>query len=270
MKKVISLLLVAVLLVSLTGCFFRYGGEHEDLYTVAIYNVFGSCGYRSNGEVSGNPIIEVIETDSYGRVLFFYDEGDHYTLGSGLVVMQKSLSGFVYYYQDICQLPCIRRNYRIDASYSEIFTNEKIAALKENNDWDKPFDAEKCTRSAIVEKKQKGTLGLKEDDFERYIKDYAKANGYKGDDTIFRYCEYLNTDKYGREIYYVYGVGRDVDGEGASPSSKYRHYELAMIFNPDGSCPISNVHEIVDMENIYEEIMGLKVDCGWNEPWPAK
>lgn len=270
MKKLVSLVLIAILVVSLSGCFFSYGGEHEDLYTVAIYNVFGAYGYRSNGEIAGNPIIEVIETDSYGRVLFFYDEGDHYTLGSALVVMQKSLSGFVYYYQDTCQLPCVRENYGLDASYSEIFTREQIAKLKERNDWGEPFDVEKCTRTAIVERKQKGTLGLQEDDFEKYIKAYAGANGYKGDDTIFRYSEYVNTDKYGREIYYVYGVGSDVDGEGTSPSSKYKYYELAMIINPDGSCPISNVHEIVEMENIYEEIMELKGDCGWDDPWPEK
>ena len=45
----------------------------------------------------------------------------------------------------------------------------------------------------------------------------------KGDDTdtIYHYDEYCCKDIYGRELYYVYGIGSDVDGEGVSPSSKH-------------------------------------------------
>ena len=267
MKKAAAVVLIFVMLISLVGCRFSYGGEHEDLYTVGVYNIFGSTGYRSNGEVHFDPDIEVVETDSYGRVLFFYDEGAYNPLGCALVVMQKAVAGFVYYYQDICHIPYVSADRRADVVYSEVFTAGQIEALKEVNDWEKPFNAEKCTRTAVVDRKQQGTLGLEEEDFEKYIQEYAKTVGYKGDDNIFRYFEYVNTDKYGREIYYVYGVGRDVKGEGVSPSSEHQYFTLAMIFNPDKTCPISNICEVTEDAANYERVKKLKLDCGWDEPW---
>ena len=181
--------------------------------------------------------------------------------------MQKSVADFVYYYQDVCQIPFVRTDRGADIVYDEVFTLEQIEALKAANDWEKPFNAEKCTRTAVVDGKQEGTLGLEEEDFERYIKEYVKTVGYKGDDNIFRYSEYVNTDKYGREIYYVYGVGRDVKGEGVSPSSQYQYFTLAMIFNPDKTCPVSNICEVAEDATTYEKVKQLKVDCGWDEPW---
>lgn len=267
MKKAASVILIFVMLVSLVGCRFSYGGEHKDLYTVCVYNIFGSTGYRSNGEVHFDPDIEVIETDSYGRVLFFYDEGALNPLGCALVVMQKSVADFVYYYQDICQIPYVRADLNMDVVYSEAFTAEQIEALKVANDWEKPFNAEKCTRTAVVDSKQQGTLGLEEEDFEKYIQEYVKTVGYKGDDNIFRFFEYVNTDKYGREIYYVYGVGCDVRGEGVSPSSEHQYFTLAMIFNPDKTCPVSNICEVTEDAANYERVKQLKLNCGWDVPW---
>lgn len=69
------LCLVIVVFLSLSSCgYSKYRGEQVDLYTVAVNNIFGVSGYISNGEVSYDPGITVIETDPYGRVLFFYNE----------------------------------------------------------------------------------------------------------------------------------------------------------------------------------------------------
>nr|MBE6545307.1 hypothetical protein [Oscillospiraceae bacterium] len=269
MKKLISLMMVYVLLFSLSGCAFRYRGDRTDLYTVAVNNIFGVLGYESNGEAVFDPYIEVIDTDDYGRVLFFYDEGYRNTYGKAIVIMQKYEVDFVYYYQDVCQIPYIvTEGSIVTTSYSDMFSQEQIESLKEANDWNKPLDADKCTRTAVVDSKNdEGTLRLDEDDFERVIKSYVTEHGYKGDDTIYRHSVYCNTDKYGREIFYVYGVGRDVKGEGLSPTSESKWYYFAIIFNPDKSCPKENIYEIIDPTESYEAIKQLKEDCGWNKPW---
>mgnify|MGYP006967403959 CR=1 FL=1 len=89
-----------------------YRGEHRDLYTVAVHNIFAIYGYESNGEVSYDPDIQIIETDDYGRVLFFYSErydgytGDGVDYGMAVVIMQSSRDGYVWYYRDRCYMPC--------------------------------------------------------------------------------------------------------------------------------------------------------------------
>lgn len=276
MKKVISIILLCVTVLSLTGCIYRYRGEHMDLYSVAINNVFGANGSRSNGEASYNPYIEIIETDNYGRVLFLYDEGYRSEYGTAIIVMQKSDENFVYYYQDICYTPVILtkedywRNGDEGITYKEMFTQEEIELLKEANDWNKPFNQEKFTKAAIVNKKNdKGNLGIKSTDFDKAITSYVKTTDYKGNDTnaIYNYSIYCNTDKYGRELHYVYGVGSDVKGEGVSRDSEHRYFEFAIIFNPDKSCSIENIHEITDADNCYVEVRNLKEKCGWDTPY---
>ena len=273
MKKLVSLVVVTVLFVSmLTGCIFRYRGDHIDLYTVAGNNVFGADGYRFNGEVSYDPYIEVIEKDNYGRVLFFYDEGYRSKYGTAIVIMQKSEDSFVYYYQDICQIPYVRSEdeYYVELGYNDMFSNEQIESLKEVNNWNKPIDLDKCTKAEIYNRKgDEGPMKISNNEFEKAIKSYVRDHGYSGDDYIYRYSRYCNTDKYGREIYYVYGVGRDANGEGVSTTSESKEYHFAIIFNPDRSCPKENVCEITTDSEFYNTVEQLKENCGWNEPWGA-
>lgn len=275
MKKIIAMLFIFIVLFSLVGCY-RYRGEHKDFYSVAINNIFGADGNQSNGEAVFDPDIEIIETDSYGRVLFFYDEGYRSEYGTAIVIMQKSENDFVYYYQDICYTPAILtkddywRNGDEGISYKDVFSEKEIEALKQANDWNKPLDMEKCTKSPIEDNKDhKGTLGIKEKDFDKPIADYVTAGGYKGKDTdsIYRFSILCNTDKYGRELYYVYGIGSDVKGEGVSPDSEHQYFEFAIIFNPDKSCPSGNVYEILDPSGYYDDLLEFKKNCGWDTPY---
>lgn len=273
MKKIISLMLAVILLsFALTGCAFRFIGEEVDLYTVAINNVFGASGYMSNGEVSFSPYIEIIETDDFGRVMFFYDEGHLNRFGTAMIIMQKNEDGFVYYYQDVCLIQIVNDDFYDyeEINYSEIFSDEQIESLKEANDWNKPLDEAKFTKSEIVDRKnEEGTLGLEREDFDKAIEPYVVEQGYKGRDSnsISRFFVHCNTDKYGREIYYVYGVGFDVKGDGISPESEHITYDFAMIFNPDKSCPLENIYEITDPAECYEAIKQLKENCGWDKPF---
>lgn len=271
MKKILAISLLFVMLILLTGCIYRYRGEHNDLYSVAINNIFGANGYRTNGEAVYDPYIEILETDDYGRILFLYDEGYRNQFGTALLIMQKRENDCVYYYQDICYIPLIFPDdaYKEDKfSYQNYYSEKQITALKDLNDWNKPLNFDKCTSSVMAERKSKeGKLDLQEKDFEKAISTYAKKNGYKGDDNLYRYSIYCNTDKYGREIYYVYGIGRDVKGEGVSPNSVQKYYDFALIFNPDKSCPIDNICEITDLNEYYKEVTALKENCGWNTPY---
>ena len=74
MKKIITVLLCAVILSAFQSCTLTnflfnkdYSGGKEDLYTVAAANVFGACGYRSNGEVSYSPFIYIMEKAKFRR-----------------------------------------------------------------------------------------------------------------------------------------------------------------------------------------------------------
>ena len=128
---------------------YKYEGEHPNLYTVAVNNVFGAWGYMSNGEAVYDPDIEVIEKDSYGRVLFFYDE--RFSFGTALVIMQASDENEVSYYLDHCYYPYMySEDSPYDATYRDLFTEKEISDLKKLNDWNKPINGEKCTSSPIV------------------------------------------------------------------------------------------------------------------------
>lgn len=264
---ILSLLLISMLL-TFTACY-RYNGDHKDLYTVAVFNVFGADGYCSNGEAIWNPNIEIIEKDNYGRTLFYYNERSYSPFGHAIVIMQQSNEEYVYYYQDDCYTPYYNADFSSLSDYRDIFSEEDIATLKERNDWNKEINLELCTKSPIIDRKEYAT-GVKEKDFEKAIKEYAVTVGYKGDDTIYRYSIYCNSDVYGRELYYVYGVGRDVYGEGVSPSSTDQEFEFAMIINPDKTCPIDNIYEISNVsENHWEIIKSLKQTAGWNQPYAS-
>ena len=269
-KRIIALILMIFTVIVCSGCSactYRYEGNHIDLYTVAVHNVFGADGFLKNGDLY-DPSIEVIETDEYGRVMFFYHEQQN-KFSIALLIMQKSENGFAYYYQDTCCVAYYTGNIITgEQDYRNLFTDDQVQVLKDINDWNRPLDLEKCTKTEFVDQKPDGTLGLTEDDYDKAIKSYAAKTGYRGDDSIFRYAGYCNTDKYGRELYYVYGVGRDVEGIGVSPESKTQYFELAMIFNPDKSCPEENIYEIdATTENINEALKLLKKRCGWNNPW---
>ena len=123
----------------------------------------------------------------------------------------------------------------------------------------------KCTKAKISDADPKGNLKAKK--CEPTIKAYVKQNGYKGDDSLFRYEIFCNADTYGRELYYVHAIGCDVFGEGVSPTSKVQYYEFAIIFAPDNSCSIDNICEVSsDSLDYYAKIIELKKTAHWNQP----
>lgn len=269
-KVVVCVLIVLLLCASLSACkSFQYYGAYRDLYTVAVNNIFGARGYMGDGEWVAEPTIFIIETDNFGRVLFFYSEyfSGEQNYGTAIVVMQKSDGDCVYYYQDVCYTPCFRVDIPYYIGYRNLFTEEDIAALKEVNDWNKEVNLDKCTKSQISTEKPSATLKIKSKEFNEAIYPYMQSVGYKGDDGICRYSVFCNADKYGRELYYVWGIVRDADGEGVSSNSQYQYLEFAVIFNPDRTCPFENIYQITDSSLTVEALKTLKETAGWNQPY---
>ena len=282
LKSAVLCLIVTVFCIFSQGCFlspYKYSGEYVDLYTVAVNSIFKANGYISNGEVLRDPIIEIIEEDKYGRVLFYYYEGcgyydkehmydaEYYNDGYTILIMQKKTDSYVYFYEDYCyeSYKIEDRKFLKDGVFD--YTKLNFSELKEQNDWDKEINEEKCTKKPLVTRNN-GKLNVSEKTFEKIISNYAKNTGYKGDDTIYRYNRYNTSDAYGRELYYVWGIGRDVYGEGVSPTSTAQYYEFAIIINPDGSftkdvCII----ELQDAINCKDKIIAFKQLNKWNEPY---
>ena len=245
---------------------FEYRGEHNDLYTVAVNNGFGIFGYESNGEALYDPVIEVIETDDYGRTLFFYSEYRDYSsdpqidYGMAFVIMQKAENGFVYYYQDDCYLPYFDTNCEYETAMKKVNT-AWLDALKKRNDWNQVPDESKCTKMPLAERKPEGNVDMKSYDFDVSIYPYAKANGYNGTDQgICHYFLYCNADSTGKELYYVYGISRDDDGNGGT---KHSYYTYAVIVNPDKTISKNAIVEIKDPSDSHQLIKELKELNDW-------
>ena len=146
----------------------EYNGENPELYTVAIHNFLGSEGCGSNGEIPVSSQLGIIETDSYGRVLFYYHEGI-IKEGCGYGISQKTQDGYVYFYQDDCVIPADDDwNYR-EVTHEEWFTEDELAAFKARNDWNQPLNELKCTKEQIVKEKPEPKLNLEKADFDKAV-----------------------------------------------------------------------------------------------------
>jgi len=78
-KAKIVLLLVCILFIA-SACSngrrtgeFTYDGAYPELYTLAVNSLLGARGFRIEG-IRANPPMTILETDSYGRILFRYNE----------------------------------------------------------------------------------------------------------------------------------------------------------------------------------------------------
>ncbi|MDE7264262.1 MAG: hypothetical protein K2N64_06345 [Anaeroplasmataceae bacterium] len=198
MKKVIQSICTFVLcgacICGMAACTpYHYKENHIDLFSVAANNLFGATGYQVFEFTDFHPFTDVLETDDYGRTLFFFtdDTGeqngttDGSAFGTAIFVMQKSDNEFVYFYQDDCYIP-----YRmpkglkfIPEDYQNELPEEDIKTLKERNDWNREMSLTKCTKTEISDNDPKGNL--KTEKCEPTIKAYAKQNGYKGNDSLF-------------------------------------------------------------------------------------
>ena len=224
--------------------------EHQDLYTVAIHNFLGAYGYGTNGEIPMSPAIGVVETDSYGRVLFYYSEGlgPH---GCGYGILQKSDGEYAYYYEDDCVFPAKDDwNGNGEITHEEWLNETQLAQLKARNDWDLPLNDNKCSKALIVSQKPEGMLKRKDADFLNAVSLYFAAQGRAAPKSCSSEV-FQTADLFGREMYVFY-----------TEDAWY-----VVIFGPDGSCSGSQaVMEITDNWNYREALKSFKQVNGWNLP----
>lgn len=275
------LICLALLSLFLSSCFYwGYGGEHEELFTVAVNNIFHSFGSTSNGEVSYDPEVQIVETDDYGRVLFFYNEcygkGDWF--GMAFVIMQKVEGQYVYYYQDACYTPFFdtsdyfyypNRNTETYLRAVELATD--LDALKERNDWNQDLNLDKCTKAKISNEKPKKSIPLEKDYLNEVLYQYAKEIGYTGSDKDGM-CGpsdplYCNSDTEGNDLYAFYCTACDKDSEG---NNVWTYFRFVVIVSRDKEQnPIIRegaIAEITDITEYYNVVTELKEKNGWTYP----
>lgn len=174
MKKKLNFLFIFVTIV-LTSCLLiacrakwdGYKGDYPELYTIAISSLPEVKGYEydsSHGKFQ--PMLEVIEEDSFGRKLFAYSETFSTTVGTDyLLISQMYDDKYVYFYSELNYMYTQRELFDItnldkyicfepkNFSNKACFFIEDIKQLKEQNDWNKEIDENKCIKAEIVRKK---------------------------------------------------------------------------------------------------------------------
>ena len=230
----------------------EYNGDHPGAYTVAVHSFFGCSGSCSNGEIALPSEIGILETDAYGRSLFYYSEGIS-DEGSGYGILQKEQDGYAYFYEDDCVIAAIddwHGNGQI--THDDWFTQGEIDAFKTLNDWNQPLNEEKCTKEKIITRKPKSKLKLSDQDFTNALLAYhsGTGNGYVPN-LIRGHEEYFITDNYGREMYYY----RCPNEAGF----------FAFVFNPDGTFSGANCAVFYeDVTQFRDALKELKCNSGWN------
>ncbi len=254
---IVSLLIFLLLIIALSSNV-KYNGDHPALYTVAVNSFFGCAGQGSNGEISVPSTVEVIETDASGRVLFYYHEGI-IGEGCGYGILQKEQDGYAYFYEDICVL-CADDDWGYGSvTHEEWFTQEEINAFKQRNDWGKPLDEGNCIKKEIITRKGKSKIQPSDSDYTRAAKAcFDQSDVVYTMDTRVRYERFFTSDAYGREIHYLRCCKKRSSGS-------YEYFDIAVIFNPDGTFSRdTGVVMIEDMGNYQEALKELKRNNDWN------
>ena len=244
---------MAMALVVLTGCLshnedeISYMGEYPELYSVAISTLLGAEG-QIYSEVPMEASLKMVEEDNYGRKLFIYYEERGITEYS-LLISQKSNEEYVYFYPDYNFIMTSQEMSDIGLRFTDerIFLPEEIEKLKEDNDWNKEINIERCTKVKIVREKEGGPIEYKVLELvynellgdERYVAKYS--------------MEFLIADNYSRSIYAFYGKNGDY---------------VIVLLQPDGSYDeVKSVMKLRQGNYKYQdELKELKELNSWNEP----
>lgn len=248
MKRPLCLMLCFSLLLLIAGCGFKV--ERPDLYTVALNSMLWIRGASYQSDFDGPPHIEVLETDSYGRVLFSYREKSWHSASlASLLIMQRSDEGYVYFYPDMnfISIPSTT-NMQEPVAFAE----EDIFALKQKNDWEQEIDLQKCVKKEITDRSES---------FEAYYEDCKASETkqklieairkYDSSDNLDWYFYKGMQDAYGRTLFYG-----EID-----------HQSMAILFDADMNCDLDTCFFIPDdFYNYQDEFRTFKERNRWNQP----
>jgi len=259
-KRSFCLLLMLVISGSICGCFpismgrpGPYTDNETALYTIAAYSIPGVAGgIRAK--------IEVLEEDSFGRVLFqigfgsdplyyqrFGDQGNM----CALVVCQHRDDQKVYYYEDDCF---------IVYTDAERFSTMEQEQLKANNDWNLPLDYDKMREKRIIAKERQGyTYSTDQRKIETGKAKDAFLEQIHLDEEEYAFLELLDNDNQGRKLLFVV-VEQFKDGGVVDASSVRSFLEIFDSNNPNEQVVIE---EISDPKYIGNEIKAFKQQNNW-------
>lgn len=238
MKKIL-ILFCAIGLTLLSGCTtntFSYTGDYGDLFSVVMFSIPNTLGYFSS-EIIENPRIELLETDDYGRKLFFYYEGNNVSTYS-IVIQQYYSENEVCFYSDI----------NFISSPSEQFSENAISQLKTDNDWNTEIQEGKCECKPQIS--SKGPIPLSFDQIQPFYEIVFPGDEHFSDD---RWIRYFISDEYGRVLVTV--EARNVD-------------EWAVLaFYPDGTFDAENGYLLLSDYFTYQTLLEeFKKSINWNNP----
>lgn len=246
---------IFLLICTLTGCNLllptSYRGEYPALYTEAVNSLLAIKGYHSHGDA----LLEPVEEDSFGRILFYYYEYSYNDIYSfSYLICQKIDETYVYYYPDYNFI--LKEWNGVGIPFSE----EEIENFKNINDWGKEIKEKELIKYEITRKKKEPEVKIKRKDFDVLFQKIAKEHGRIGDGTmLYPSVYYLTSDPYGRTLYYASAYHKDVSKEDMI-------FNLAIIFNPDGSYDENTcVMELIDLYNYQDTLREIKELNGWNK-----
>lgn len=252
MKKNYKILIILILcLICFSSCWPMhpnsvYKTGHPELFTITVNSVLGI-------QPSDWDEIEILETDSKGRVLFqYYSDVSSYPEPDIYIVLvcQKSDDEFTYYYDDYC--------FFIAKTKADI-TDVKIANLKQLNDWDKELQNDKLTKvkssfdnMMFNEKKEKSLNEMLDSYFNQQ-------------EDVYSYLP-ITTDQYGKQLIYVLkGKPSKFNSKGLLETDEDPELYI-MILNKDDSFNKDTFLQELDNEYEYQEqLHKFKILNNWNK-----
>lgn len=247
--KTLSLLICIILLGNLSSCIFvfdpgPYSGNQDDLYALVENNIPGAPGDE-------NATIEVIEKDSYGRILFrFSSRSTLYNDASdcapdkdrvnlrAYVVCQKSSGNFVYYMENVCYLT---------AKSWDDFSDDILTAFKQANMWNQ--EPNEANWSVC---KVKSSLDYNYPS-EQELFDISGTSG----ENIHLIYDIVSMDARGRTLIFV----RELYSPGVNQMEYYKSY--VAISNENGGYSKEFSMEIEDFYNHTAELIAFKETVDW-------
>ena len=293
LKTASLITLLTVILSYLFSCSYSgYRGDYKGAYTLAYTQIPDARGVRYTGPGFADPSIIQLETDSQGRALYLYLESTDGPLS--LIIVQKEREEKVYFYPEESTL-CFKvpdslydifekkvADEKIISLYNELCSADVLSAFKEQNDWDEPITEQKLDSADIILpgisspwEYRKGDLTLSKEEWKKNLFAIGQKNGHNipedyltGYNGINIYDNWMATDSYGRQLFYIEAEYCVYSEEGVFPSTYTWFYlEMFAIINPDGSYDGETfMIEIEDKLNFHDQLRELKDTCGWNQP----
>ena len=231
MKKIFLLTFIIIPLM-FSSCFDSNPKNYAFIST-ASFSV--PCMFRSDMRGGG---YELLETDSYGRILGSMTDYCVFSGGSKtvLVVMQKYDDNSVYFYEDI--------SYAFDDGRQETKTE-----LKALNDWDLPLDESKMSKREVKYTLDNNLIVGSEVDFRRI--EYQWTQDFK--DSGNTIVDYSISDRDGlkHELYVI----------ALETGAKEKEYYFAIV---DIDSYELEYMKIEDINDYLEELIAFKQACNWH------